>query len=99
MTNREADRSHESVINEALARVMHERLGLDAVGETLREGVRPDIVVRLEGRVVVIETELEPASLVVRRRQYVRTRLLLSSCSIGADWSYYDVGNSEIGQQ
>ena len=55
------DRSHESVINDALARVMRERLGLDAVAETLREGARPDIVVRLEGRVVVIETELEPA--------------------------------------
>lgn len=55
------DRSHESVINDSLARVMRERLGLDAVAETLRAGARPDIVVRLEGRVVVIETELEPA--------------------------------------
>ena len=55
------DRSHESIVNDALARVMRERLGLDAVAETLRAGARPDIVVRLEGRVVVIETELEPA--------------------------------------
>ena len=56
-----ADRSHESIINDALARVMRERLGLDAVAETLREGARPDIIVRLEGRVVVVETEVEPA--------------------------------------
>lgn len=55
------DRSHETIINDALARVMRERLGLNAVAETLREGARPDIIVRLEGRVVVIETELEPA--------------------------------------
>lgn len=55
------DRSHESIINDSLARVMRERLGLNAVAETLREGARPDIIVRLEGRVVVVETELEPA--------------------------------------
>ncbi len=55
------DRSHETIINDALARALRERLGLDAVAETLREGARPDIIVRLEGRVVVIETELEPA--------------------------------------
>ena len=55
------DRSHESIVNDALARVMRERLGLDVVAETLREGARPDIMVRLEGRVVVVETELEPA--------------------------------------
>lgn len=58
---RDADRSHEGVINDALARVMRERLGLDAVAETLREGARPDVIVRLDGRVVVVETELEPA--------------------------------------
>ena len=58
---RGADRSHEGVVNDGLARVMRGRLGLDAVAETLREGARPDIVVRIEGRVVVIETELEPA--------------------------------------
>ncbi|MCY4652547.1 MAG: hypothetical protein OXC95_05210 [Dehalococcoidia bacterium] len=55
------DRSHESIINDSLARVMRERIGLNAVAETLRERARPDIIVRLEGRVVVIETELEPA--------------------------------------
>ena len=43
------DRSHESIVNDALARVMRERLGLDTVAETLREGARPDIIVRLEG--------------------------------------------------
>ena len=58
---RDADRSHETIINDALARVMRERLGLNAVAETLRQGARPDIIVRLEGRVVVVETELEPA--------------------------------------
>ena len=36
------DRGHESVINDSLARVMRERLGLDAVSETLCEGTRPD---------------------------------------------------------
>lgn len=55
------DRSHESIINDSLARVMRERIGLNAVAETLRERARPDIIVRMDGRVVVIETELEPA--------------------------------------
>ena len=57
----QADRSHETIINDTLARVLRERLGLNAVAETLRERARPDIIVRLENRVVVIETELEPA--------------------------------------
>ena len=55
------DRSHEAIINDGLARVMRGRLGLDAVAETLRGRARPDIIVRLEDRVVVVETELEPA--------------------------------------
>ena len=61
MINRGADRSHETIINDALARILRERLGMSAVAETLRERARPDIIVRLEQRVVVIETELEPA--------------------------------------
>ena len=59
--NRDTDRSHESIINDALARILRERLGMSAVAETLRERARPDIIVRLEQRAVVIETELEPA--------------------------------------
>ena len=61
MNNGDNDRSHESIINDALARILRERLGMSAVAETLRERARPDIIVRLEQRVVVIETELEPA--------------------------------------
>ena len=57
----QADRSHETIINDTLARVLRERIGLSAVAETLRERARPDIIVRLEHRVVIIETELEPA--------------------------------------
>ena len=55
------DRSHESIINEALARFLRERCGLSAVAETLREGKRPDIIVRLSEAPVILETELEPA--------------------------------------
>ena len=61
MTDRNTDRTHETIINGTLARVLRERLGLSAVAETLRERARPDIIVRLDQRVVVIETELEPA--------------------------------------
>ena len=31
------DRTHESIINDALARLLRDRAGLDAVAETLRE--------------------------------------------------------------
>ena len=55
------DRSHESVINTALARLLTERVGLEAVAETLRHGLRPDIVVRLPEGPVILETEVEPA--------------------------------------
>lgn len=55
------DRTHESIINDALARVLRERAGLDAVAETLREKARPDIIVRLPESVVVLELEVEPA--------------------------------------
>ncbi len=48
------DRSHESVINAALSRLLTERVGLETAAETLHHGLRPDIVVRLpEGTVVV----------------------------------------------
>ena len=55
------DRSHESVINDALARFLRERCGLSAVAETLHDGRRPDIIVRLSEGPVILETELEPA--------------------------------------
>ena len=56
-----ADRSHETIINDTLARLLRERLGLDAAAETLRGRSRPDIVVRLSHVTVIIETEIEPA--------------------------------------
>ena len=55
------DRSHESIINDTLARILRERCGLSAVAETLHDGRRPDIIVRLAEGPVVLETELEPA--------------------------------------
>ncbi len=54
------DRSHEGVINDALARLFREQAGLDAVSETLRSGTRPDIVVRTQDGPVIVEVELEP---------------------------------------
>ena len=56
-----SDRSHESVINDTLARFLRERCGLSAVAETLHDGRRPDIIVRLPAGSVILETELEPA--------------------------------------
>ena len=55
------DRSHESVINDTLARFLRERCSLSAVAETLHGGRRPDIIVRLSEGPVILETELEPA--------------------------------------
>ena len=55
------DRSHESVINDTLARFLRERCSLSAVAETLHDGKRPDIIVRLSEGPVILETELEPA--------------------------------------
>ena len=55
------DRSHESIINDVLARLLRESVGLSAVAETLHDGRRPDIVVRLPAGPVVIEVEIEPA--------------------------------------
>ena len=55
------DRSHESIINDALARFLRERCGLSSVAETLHDGRRPDIIVRLSSGPVVLEIEIEPA--------------------------------------
>ena len=57
-----SDRSHESVINDTLARIFRDRLGFSAVAETLLDGKRPDIIVRLpQAAPVILEIELEPA--------------------------------------
>ena len=55
------DRSHESIINDTLARFLRERCNLSVVAETLHNGRRPDIIVRLPEGPVVLETEIEPA--------------------------------------
>ena len=55
------DRSHESIINDTLARFLRERCSLSAVAETLHDGRRPDIIVRQPEGPVILETELEPA--------------------------------------
>jgi hypothetical protein len=55
------DRSHESVINDALATLFRDRAGLNASSETLRAGGRPDIIVRTLDGPVIIEVEFEPA--------------------------------------
>ena len=55
------DRSHESIINGTLARFLRERCNLSAVAETLHDGRRPDIIVRLSEGPVILEIELEPA--------------------------------------
>ena len=60
-TPRDRDRSHESIINDVLARLLRESLGLPAVAETLHEGKRPDVLIRLPAGPVILETEVEPA--------------------------------------
>ena len=60
-TGVDRDRSHESIINDTLARFLRERCSLSAVAETLHDGRRPDIIVRLPEGPVILETELEPA--------------------------------------
>ena len=60
-TATDSDRSHESIINDTLARFLRDRSGLSAVAETLHDGRRPDIIVRLSEGPVILETELEPA--------------------------------------
>ena len=57
-------RTHESVINVALAQVLSERLGLTTAAETMYGRSRPDIVLRRDGGPVVLEVELEPAATV-----------------------------------
>ena len=55
------DRSHESILNDVLARVLRERVGLSAAAETLHGGLRPDIVVRPPDNTVILEVEIDPA--------------------------------------
>ena len=55
------DRSHESIINDTLARFLRERCNLSAVAETLHDGRCPDTIVRLSEGPVILEIELEPA--------------------------------------
>ncbi|MCY4112691.1 MAG: hypothetical protein OXG33_01970 [Chloroflexi bacterium] len=57
-------RTHESVINENLARLLRERLGMSTAAEVMHGRVRPDIVVRRPEGPVVLEIELEPAATV-----------------------------------
>lgn len=61
MPSQHSDRSHESIINDALATLFRDKAGLKASAETIRPGVRPDIVVRTADGPVVVEVELEPA--------------------------------------
>ena len=63
-TNSAKDRSHESIINDVLARLLREQVKLSAVAETLHDGKRPDIIVRLRSSTIILETELEPAATV-----------------------------------
>ena len=58
------DRSHESVLNITLARLLRERCGLNAAAETLQGGPQPDILIRLPQGPIIVETEFEPASTV-----------------------------------
>ena len=59
-TPAQADRNYESTVNDALARLLRERMNLNAASETLH-GRRPDIIVRLQNRAVILELEIEPA--------------------------------------
>ena len=61
VTPKARDRSHESILNDVLARYLREQCGLDAVAETLKDGKRPDIIVRLQQGPVILETEVAPA--------------------------------------
>lgn len=55
------DRSHESVINNALATLFRERAGLVAASEILRARTHPDIIIRTPDGPVIVEVEFEPA--------------------------------------
>ena len=59
-TSPPSDRNYESTVNDALARLLRERMSLNAASETLH-GRRPDIIVRLQNRAVILEIEIEPA--------------------------------------
>ncbi len=54
-------RTHEIVINVALARVLRERMGLTTAAEEMLGRSRLDIVLRRDGAPVVLEVEIEPA--------------------------------------
>ena len=60
-TSAQDDRNYESTVNDALARLLRERMGLTAASETLQGGRRPDVIVRLQNRAVILELEIEPA--------------------------------------
>ena len=62
------DRSHESIINDTLARLLRERSGLSTAAETLHAGKRPDIIVRLPEGPVILETEFDPARIELNER-------------------------------
>ena len=62
------DRSHESIINDTLARLLRERSGLSTAAETLHAGKRPDIIVRLPEGPVILETEFDPARIELDER-------------------------------
>ena len=57
-------RTHEIVINVALARVLRERLGLTTAAEEMLGRSRLDVVLRRDGAPVVLEVEIEPATTV-----------------------------------
>ena len=59
-TPAQPDRNYESTVNDALARLLRERANLNAASETL-QGRRPDIIVRIQNRAVILELEIEPA--------------------------------------
>ena len=56
-----SNRNHESIVNDTLARILREQLGLSAAAETLHDGKRPDIIVDLPEGPVILETEFDPA--------------------------------------
>ena len=53
--------NHESIVNDTLARIFREQLGLSAVAETLHDGRRPEIIAGLPKGPVILETEFDPA--------------------------------------
>ena len=62
------DRSHESIINDTLGRLLRERSGLSTAAETLHAGKRPDIIVRLPEGPVILGTEFDPARIELDER-------------------------------